>query len=111
MTRPNFQSGWAFKISEVSAAIVIMLSPLLGLYIFMTGGFWGAPLPLLLVQIFWVSVVPLVAIPLAFQKAKSFAVGDRRTLASFVIFIPMFSQLILGPPLVFLTGKVWWFVT
>ena len=98
--------SWPELISRGVNALIALLCVLLVPYALFVGSLWGAPFAGLLVQIFWISVLPLLSMPLSYRKAERLAGEEREITATVVRFVPVALFLVVGPALAWLTKAI-----
>ena len=97
---------WPEILSRAANVLIAILCVVLIPYFLFVGSFWGAPLIGLLVQIFWMSVLPILSMPLSASVARRLREKGRQTAAGVVGFIPLLIFLIVGPLLAYATKSV-----
>ena len=96
--QPTWPDLVANAVNVVIGFLCILLFPSL-----LFGGYGQAPLAGLVIQLFWICILPILLMPLTASMARRFRAGGREVPATLVRFAPLASFVFIGPALAWLT--------
>ena len=94
--------SWPKLVSLGTNGLVALVAVLMVPYALAAGSAWGTPFGGLLIQLLWLSFLPLASIPWSVIRADKLAAARKET-ASWMLFTPVIVLLIVGPTLALLT--------